>query len=535
MPSHMRAILWAEWRSLVNFRPRGGGWGFALAGVMALFWYGLWLVMSVGAHSFAATAPAAKLAHILPRVLMFVLFYWQLSPVLSASLGVSLALEKLLIYPIPFRQLFTIEVLLRLSTSLEVVILLCGISTGLARNAAVPAWAPLLALPLYGAFNLLLSAGLRQALERVLARRRLREALLLVLILCAALPQLLLVTGVPVWLSRLFAGPPLAWWPWTVTAKVALGARWPLGWMVLIGLLVLAWWYGRWQFTRSLRFDARAQSAGEYTTGDRSVWIDRFFRWPALVFPDPLAALLEKELRSLARTPRFRLVFLMGFTFGPLIWMPMSFGQGVRGDSLLVANYLTMVSAYALVLLGDVTFWNTLGLDRSAAQLYYLLPAPFARVLAAKNLAAVFVILVEVTVVTLACLALRMPFSGPKIVEAYAVTLVLSVYLLAMGNLSSVYYPVGVHSEKSWRPSSPARMRALLFALYPIAAMPVLLAYLARYAFSSGVAFYLVLVVAAVLGAVVYSVAMDSATEAAGRRKEQILSALGEGSGAVGV
>jgi ABC-2 type transport system permease protein len=535
MPSHMRAILWAEWRSLLNFRPRGGGAGFALAGLMALFWYGLWLVMSVAAHSFVATAPAAKLAHVLPRVLMFVLFYWQLSPVLTASLGVSLALEKLLVYPIPFRQLFTIEVLLRLLTSIEPLILLCGVSTGLARNPAVAAWAPLLALPLYAAFNLLLSAGLRQALERVLARKRLREALLLVLILGAALPQLLLVTGVPVWLSRLFAGPPLAWWPWTVAGRLALRARWPLGWTALAGWLALAWWYGRWQFTRSLRFDARAQRAGEYAAGGRPVWMDRFFRWPAVVFRDPLAAMVEKELRSLARTPRFRLVFLMGFTFGPLIWMPMSLGQGMHADSLLVTNYLTLVSAYALILLGDVTFWNALGLDRSAAQLYYLLPAPFARILAAKNLAAVFVVLVEVTAVTLACLALRMPFSGPKIFEAYAVTLVLSLYLLAMGNLSSVYYPVGVHSEQTWRPSSAARFRALLFVLYPVAATPVLLAYLARYAFSSGLAFYLVLSVAALLGAVVYGVAMDSATGAAGRRKEQILAALGEGSGAVGV
>ena len=63
-----------------------------------------------------------------------------------------------------------------------------------------------------------------------------------------------------------------------------------------------------------------------------------------------------------------------------------------------------------------------------------------------------------------------------------------------------------------------------------------MIAYLARYAFSSGVAFYLVLSVAAGLGAVVYGVAMDSATEAAGRRKEQkLLAALGERGGAVGV
>ncbi|MCL5745938.1 MAG: hypothetical protein M1541_18770 [Acidobacteria bacterium] len=533
MPSQVRAILWAEWRSLLNFRPRRGGAGLVLAGLMALLWYGLWLVLSVAAHSFAAAAPVAKLGQALPRVLMFVLLYWQLSPALTASLGISLALEKLLVYPIPSRRLFSIEVLLRLSASAEMLILLCGVSTGLARNPAVPAWPALLAPAVYAASNVLLSAGLRQAFERLLARKRLRELLVLALILTTAVPQVLLVTGVPAWLGRLWTATPSAWWPWAVAGKLALGARWPLGWAIAALWLALAYWYGRWQFTRSLRFDARAARAGDYATGERFAWIDRFFRWPAFVLRDPLAALVEKELRSLARTPRFRLVFLMGFTFGPLIWMPMSLGRSMHAESLLVSNYLTFVSAYALVLLGDVTFWNALGPDRSAAQLYYLLPPPLGQVFVAKNLSALVVVLLEVTVVMLACLALRMPLSGPKIFEAYAVTLVLSVYLL--GVLSSLYSTAGVRSEQPWHPSPPVRFRVLLFALYPIAAAPVSFAYLARYAFSSGIAFYLVLALAAALGAVVYAVAMDSATEAAARRKEQILAALGEGGGVVDV
>lgn len=532
MPSQMQAILWAEWRSLMHFRPREGAAGAALAGLMALAWYALWCLLGAAAYSFVTAASVEKLARALPRVLMFVLLYWQLSPVLTASLGASLAFEKLLVYPIPFRQLFTVETLLRLLTSFEIIILLAGVSLGLARNPAVPAWAAVSAVAMYGASNLLLSAGLRQALERVLARKRLREILLLVLVLSAAVPQVLFVTGIPGWMERLWAAPPLEWWPWTVTAKLALGARWPLGWLIAAGWLALAWWFGRWQFARSLRFDARAQSSGAYTPRLRKAWVDRLFRWPALVLPDPMAAVIEKELRSLVRTPRFRLVFLMGFTFGPLIWMPISFGREHAG-SVVVSNYLTFVSAYALVLLGDVTFWNALGPDRSAAQFYYLLPVPFSRILAAKNLTALVVVLVEVTVVMLACLTLRMPLVAGKIVEAYAVTLTLSVYLMAMGNLSSVYYPTAVYAERSGSPGSPARFRALLFLLYPVAATPIALAYLARYAFWSGIAFYLVLAMAASLGAIVYAVAMDSATEAASRRREQILAALGEGGGAV--
>ena len=50
--------------------------------------------------------------------------------------------------------------------------------------------------------------------------------------------------------------------------------------------------------------------------------VESFFRWPSMVFSDPLAALVEKEIRFLAAPPRFRLVFLMGFTFGLVIWLP---------------------------------------------------------------------------------------------------------------------------------------------------------------------------------------------------------------------
>jgi hypothetical protein len=145
-----------------------------------------------------------------------------------------------------------------------------------------------------------------------------------------------------------------------------------------------------------------------------------------------MAAVIEKETAQLGAHPAFPPGLPDGLHFRSVIWMPISFGREHAG-SVVVSNYLTFVSAYALVLLGDVTFWNALGPDRSAAQFYYLLPAPFSRILAAKNLTALVVVLVEVTVVMLACLALRMPLVAGKIVEAYAVTLTLSVYLMAIG------------------------------------------------------------------------------------------------------
>ncbi len=127
---------------------------------------------------------------------MFVVFYWQLAPVLMASLGASLDLKKLLVYPIPPTQLFGVEVLLRLSTCVEMMLLVTGVAVGLLRNPAVPGHAAPVALFLLVLFNLLLAAGLRYQIERLMARRRMRELLLILLVTMAALPQLLLTDGV---------------------------------------------------------------------------------------------------------------------------------------------------------------------------------------------------------------------------------------------------------------------------------------------------------------------------------------------------
>jgi ABC-2 type transport system permease protein len=61
-------------------------------------------------------------------------------PVLSASMGASLDLRKLLPYPIPHRKLFTVEVLLRLTTAVEMLILMAGGVAGLIANPGVGGW-----------------------------------------------------------------------------------------------------------------------------------------------------------------------------------------------------------------------------------------------------------------------------------------------------------------------------------------------------------------------------------------------------------
>jgi ABC-2 type transport system permease protein len=303
----------------------------------------------------------------------------------------------------------------------------------------------------------------------------------------------------------------------------------------MLAWTAFAYWFGRWQFETNLRFDLQAEQATDTSAaaGGRSSWRETLFRLPSALFPDPIGAIVEKELRTLSRTPRFRLVFVMGFTFGLVVWLPLIFGHAPGKHSAATENFLTLVCLYALALLGQVTYWNAFGFDRAAAQAYFAWPIPISRALMGKNLAAGIFVFLEMLAVTAACLLLRMQPSPMKILEAYLVTPIVALYLLSAGNLSSVHVPRALNAERVAQGGSAGRSQAFMFFVYPVALLPVLLAYGARYAFDSEAAFYGLLAFAAGLGGIVYWVALDSAVEAAGRRREQIITELSRTAGPV--
>jgi len=73
----------------------------------------------------------------------------------------------------------------------------------------------------------------------------------------------------------------------------------------------------------------------------------------------------------------------------------------------------------------------------------------------------------------------------------------------------------------------------LVFLLFPLTLLPVFLAYLARYAFDSNLAFALILALAAILGAALYGMAMESAVSNVVRQREQFIGELSKGDGPV--
>jgi len=504
-------------------RPAGGR---ILAGILWLFWYGLWAFLGVAAGIYAALASRANLESGLPAILMGTCLFWQLAPILTTDAGASLNVRKILLYPISDGELFVVELLLRLTTALEMLLVVAGTGIGLVANPAVPRWLPAPALLIFVAFNVFLSAGLRSLLERLLAIRRVREVVVLVMVSCGALPQLLAASGHAGSLRRLLSFRQSVVVPWAAAARLALGNQAPRALAILCAATAAAYVFGRLQFRRSLRFDvAAARSTG---SAGSARWTDWLYGWPATLFSDPLAALVEKELKTLARSPRFRVVFLMGFSFGAIIWWPLMHG-GHSGPGGL--SYPVVVSGYAMILLAEVAFWNQFGFDRSAAQLYFSTPAPFALALRAKNLAGITFVLVEIVLILAVCALLRVPLSLASIAQAILVTLVLSLYFLSVGNISSVYQPRPVNPEHSWGRSSAGRFQVYMLLLFPVIIAPVGLAYLAAWFLQSRALFYGILGLDALAGAACYYFATRAAVAAAETRMEEFLTALGQGAG----
>ena len=88
---HARAILWAQWRTLLGVSRRGGVAWTAIIGVL---WYGFWLLASIAAARLIASSGGSALAKAaLPGTLLIVFLYWQVVPLLMAATGAALELR----------------------------------------------------------------------------------------------------------------------------------------------------------------------------------------------------------------------------------------------------------------------------------------------------------------------------------------------------------------------------------------------------------------------------------------------------------
>jgi ABC-2 type transport system permease protein len=521
------AILRAQFLSM-RF---GGRTGPIFSIVTGALYYGFWGFVAFGAVMFfAGPDNRPYFLPVLSSGLLFVMLYWQLAPVISAGFGAALDMRKLLAYPIPHRKLFTVELMLRLTGSGEMLLLLGGATIGLLRNPGL-GWKigpfTIAGAAAFATTNILLSAGVRTLVESLFRRTRLKEAIMLLVAMIGLLPQILIFMNVRRSTLLRLAPSGLAW-PWAAAARLMLGENVAVSSAVCLLFLAAAYWFGRSQFERSLRIDGSVMKAPERDTRPDRL-SERLVRFPARFLPDPLGALVEKELRTLTRIPRFRMVYLMSCVFGIVIYLPALRNSNPHSFGMRTA--LPIMALYGLLMLGPITYWNAFGFDRSAVQGYFSWPIAFRAALIGKNITVALLLLPQIAMVIVVGASVHVPVSIAKCVETTAVILIASLYWFSMGNIVSVRMPRAMDPEKMNQAAN--RLQALSIFSAPLLLLPIVLAYWARSIFENELVFAGVLAIAAIVGAIFYKVGLDSAVAASQQRRESMLIQLSKSDGPI--
>jgi ABC-2 type transport system permease protein len=524
MRGQLRAIVWAQFRTARNFLPRTS-FGAGAVWFVSLLWYGIYAAVAAVLAIALPSASMRALERFLPIGLLSILLFWQVFPLMTMSGGWSLELNKILVYPIRRRTLFTMEVLLRLTTAPEMLLILAGLITGLLRRPELHSIQVLLLL-LYLPLNLFLSETIRGVVNRSLGRRRLKQLIVLLLVAISVLPSLIVNTRLGERLQpSLISAARFPGMPWSELTCLALGHA-PLRALGLVCVwIAIFYWLAKREFFFLISTDQIAfQSAASLSERKSAGVSDVIFRIPARLFRDPLAALIEKDLRVLSRSPRFRLIFGMACLLSVVVFFPLAYG---RAHSNVVAhNYLPAINLYGLIIVGETLLWNAFGFDRRAAQMYFVAPVPLAIVIRAKNVVAITAIAVMTLAIALIGSVVRNSYQLSEFANSVLVMAVVTVFCLGVGNFTSVWMPRPIDPNQSMKTQNNAKASALLLLCLPVVGIPLGLAYLARWAFSAEWAFLLVLAIDFVAGLILYDVLTGSAIQRAERDREKILSIL---------
>ncbi len=533
------AIAWAQFRTMRNHLPRTSA-GTILLWCLSLFWYGIFAGLGVFLAVSLPELSVAQLSQWMPVGLLALFLFWQLIPLFTLSSGWSLQLNKLQIYPVDSSALFGIEVLLRFTTAPEMLLVLAGAFVGLLRHPAIPLLAPFFLL-LFIPLNLFLSLAIREFILHAFERNRFRELFAILIISIGVLPQLLARTALGRTLAPYFfmvargTGT-----PWREVSALSLGKFSILDLVLILFWTAVSYWLARRQFEKGLRQEGGFRAGPSLVTTRPEAAQGGLFQkladLPSRLFRDPMAALLQKEFQSLLRMPRFRVVFGMACVFSVVIFVPIALGAGPSArHGFLRENFLPVVTLYGLLMLSDILLLNVFGLDRHAAQMYFVAPLPFETVLKAKNLTAIVFIGAQSAAVLLFAAIVRATVTPLNIANSVAAAAVVGIFFLTVGNLTSISMARPIDPTQTFKKQAGGRMQ-LWFLLCSLGMFVLVgFAFLARWALQNNWALLGVLSIEFVIGFIVYRVATQSAVERGLREREKLLAALSKGPSPIGL
>ena len=247
-----------------------------------------------------------------------------------------------------------------------------------------------------------------------------------------------------------------------------------------------------------------------------------------------MAALLEKELQSIVRMPRFRVAFGMACVFSVVVFVPLTFKINEGRNQFLVTNFLVVVTLYGLLILSDSLMLNIFGTDRGACELYFAAPLNLRTVFQVKNIVAAIFTALQAALVMLVVLLARMPVTLFNLFEAIGAVTVVALFFMGIGNLSSVMVARPVDPAQTFRKQATAKTQLWLLGCSLGMIVLVGSAFLARWALGTPWAGLAVLGVELLIGLIFYKIALDSAVERGRRDRERLIGALSKNASPIG-
>jgi ABC-2 type transport system permease protein len=288
----------------------------------------------------------------------------------------------------------------------------------------------------------------------------------------------------------------------------------------------------RWQFLRALKSEELLTAPSRAASSRRESTLAKLRSRFTGLFPGATGILLDKELRSLVRMPRFRVVFLLACVFSVIVFLPLQM-QLRDGDGFFARHGLQVMNLYGLLILSDVLLWNVFGFDRSAAQIYFVTPVDLASVIRAKNVTAGVFMAIETLLCVLAALLFRVRVTPLTLISNLCGAGVATLLFLCIGNISSVSSPRAADPKATLRKQNNGMVQLWLLGCTVCAGVLLGAAYLAGWAMDSEWAAIAVLGLELGIGAIAYRFSVESAVARLTSNREAFLSALDKSSSPV--
>ena len=464
--SQYAALARLRWCVFVNgLRSKLGAFELGARAVAYVLYGVMGLGLGAGAGAIAYSLASSQNWQYSPIVFWVVCLIWQVVPIMLASFQEQFDLSSLLRFPVGFRSFFLLYVVFGLSDVSTIIGGLCcfGILAGV--TAA-------LILAIFAAFNILMVRAVFAWIDRWLSQRKTREILggiFMVVILSMQLmnpavwqhghrasgkrqqqqiqqmlasPWLKTANEVQSWLPPGLAGVALQQAANQQPAR-ALGSLGVLGLFVvaagsLLGLRLRAEFRGENLGAAPALKKTATGSAKAIPVREKNAEREGDWRFGG---SGPIAAIIEKEIRSLFRT--LPLLYAVG---APLVLVLVISGSFIRGASRGPAPLVAFPLCVFFAQIGfRMLFSNNLGTEGAGIQLYFLSPTPMRTVMLAKNLlhSAVFAVALVIAGL-LATLRLGEP-SAVVVAATIAWLLFVLPCNLAVGNIFSLTMPYRIN------------------------------------------------------------------------------------------